>query len=77
MTCKCGSNRILKLTAKCDDRCDKRVDHLNYHRDGNVPYLDFLGGGDYLQISVCLDCGVLQKFTPVDDEELKDELRIK
>lgn len=38
--------------------------------DGYVPYIEALGGGDYLEIRFCADCGLLQNFQPLTDRQI-------
>ena len=70
MACKCGGERFIALNAKCSDRCFASVYHLSIERDGYVPNITGVGGGDYIEIDVCLDCGLLQGFEPLTDEEV-------
>ena len=70
MTCKCGSHRIMNFNGKCADLSSTSIDHLNFETDGYVPSYG-LGGGDYVRIDVCLDCGQIQDWTPITDEDIK------
>ena len=71
-TCsKCGSTRILSVMGKCSDR--SRTSYDGSEKDGYVPEIPGIGGGDYMAISVCCDCGVLQDFpVGVSDENLME-----
>jgi len=69
MTCKCGSNRIAHVQGKCSDMSSAEIPHLSFEHDGYVMDLG-VGGGDYVEVTFCLDCGQLQNFTPVTDEEI-------
>jgi len=79
MTCKCGNyTRFLSLGGKCSDMCYTRVPHLKYENDGYAPPIPGLGGGDYIELKVCLNCGLLQGFkAPFSDEDLKVALDIE
>lgn len=68
--CECGSDRIASISAKCSDCCCVSYKETNYN--GYVPGGIGVGGGDYLEIDYCLDCGRIQsdKF-PIDDEKIK------
>lgn len=69
MACKCGSDRILSISAKCSDLCSASFGELEH--DGYVPIIEGLGGGDYLDIEVCVECGSLQNFDPITDKQVK------
>lgn len=70
--CKCGSNRIARVSAKCSDLCWVEVPHLNTEKDGYVPSNIGLGDeSDYVDVDFCLDCGRLQGKFPVSDAQIK------
>lgn len=73
MTCECGSKRILTVSAKCSDLCSASYGKLEH--DGYVPSIEGLGGGDYLAIDVCVECGRIQDFKPLTDKQIKDAFR--
>ena len=58
MTCKCGSERIARVSAKCSDMCVVTVGAEEH--EGYVPHDFGIGGGDYISFSYCLDCGQIQ-----------------
>ena len=64
----------MKLNAKCSDATFVEVPHLGLEKEGYMPRVAGLGGGDYINLTVCLDCGQLQGFDKVDDEDLRDAL---
>jgi hypothetical protein len=72
MFCKCGSNRIVHLSGKCNDMCVMIVEHLDIEKDGYAPRISNISGGDYISFDFCADCGMIQDFTPLSDEFLKD-----
>ena len=74
--CKCGSKRILNVNAKCSDACQVYVRHLDIDVDGYVPSgLPFSGDyGDYVELSLCLDCGTLQGEFPISDSTVTERL---
>lgn len=77
MTCsKCSSERVLSVSAKTSDRfsCNLGTDDEDYDYLGYVPEDLNLGGGDYLSLDVCLDCGQLQGDWPVSKPEFKVSL---
>ena len=72
MTCKkCGSERVAFISAKCSDLGWFSAPWLKMEKDGYLPYLEPIGGGDYLEIKVCFDCGQLQGEFPVSDNDIK------
>jgi hypothetical protein len=71
MTCKCGSIRMIKINAKCNDLAFIEIPHLKADHDGYIPYLGIIGG-DYLDLTICLDCGQIQNWEPIPDTEIKD-----
>ena len=64
---KCKSKRILSISAKCDDKCCVRFN--NVERCDYVPYDLGIGGGDYVEIKICLDCGKVQGIEKWPDPE--------
>ena len=62
MACKCGSDRIASVTAKCSDCCC--VEFGSASHDGYVPGDIGIGGGDYVEFSYCLECGQIQGTWP-------------
>jgi hypothetical protein len=56
MVCiKCNSNRILNVCGKCDDRNSVSIGDRSV--DNYIPNDLGIGGGDYIEFEVCLDCG--------------------
>ena len=70
---RCASGRVLHVDGKCADLCSYTLGDLSGY--GYVPHVAPIGGGDYLGIRLCLDCGQAQGAFPITDEELPDELR--
>lgn len=66
MACKCGSDRIASVTAKCSDCC--YVELGSAHHDGYVPGDIGIGGGDYVEFKYCLECGQIQGPWPQKPE---------
>ncbi len=77
MTCKCGSTRLMSVSGKCNDTTGVQVGHLGIEYCDYVPSHIGLGGGDYIRFKVCLDCGQLQNWNPVSDDDLKAALGIE
>ena len=70
--CKCGSDRILGINAKCSDLFIMSYKELEY--DGYVPTsLPFgkNGYGDYVEMDICLDCGQIQGWKKVSEEVIQ------
>ena len=71
--CKCGSERIARISAKCADSCC--VTMLGCEIEGYVPDGLGIGRGDYVEFSWCLNCGLIQDDFPLPkDDELGDDL---
>jgi len=70
MTCKCGSNRIAGIHGKCSDLGSVSIPHLDFEHQGYQMDLG-VGSGDYIDFELCLDCGQVQDFVPISDEEIK------
>lgn len=68
----CKSERLLGIKAKCDDRCS--VDFNAYQNHDYVPRDIGLGGGDYIEFDVCLNCGKVQGEFPLEDPEFAVEV---
>jgi hypothetical protein len=69
---KCGSERLLSVDAKCSDAC--YTTYGDIEKDGYVPSDIGIGGGDYVEITVCMRCGQLQGEWPKDDETIRDSI---
>ena len=67
---RCESLRLMDVSAKCNDMCWINLDNQNY--DGYVPDNFNLcnngrsfGGGDYIDMCVCANCGHVQGQWPL------------
>ena len=73
MSCQsCNSDRMMIVAGKCSDLGGIAVNHLLIDHDGYMPYGLNVGGGDYIELDVCLDCGQLQGEWPVDDSAVAE-----
>lgn len=65
----CKSEKIARISAKCSDLCFVEYPDGTEH-DGYVPDdLGFDSGyGDYVNFTLCLDCGQLQAMFPASWE---------
>ena len=72
MSCKCGSDRIARVSAKCSDLCWVGVPHISIEKDGYVPTNIGLGDdSDYVDMDYCLECGCIQGRFPVSDAQIE------
>lgn len=74
----CDHKRKLSVSAKCSDMCSISFPNNVSQDDGYVPRGLGLGGGDYLEVNICIDCGVVIDFPEADvvlgiAAELKEE----
>ena len=73
MTCKCGSERIASITAKCSDLCFTYLPGRK-EIEGYVVDEIGIGGGDYVEFDYCLDCGQMQGTFPITEETIDEVL---
>ena len=71
LICTCGSKRVMLITAKCSDLCDLSLDNKDH--DGYVPSRLNIGGGKFIDLSVCANCGHLFGKWPLPNNVM-DEL---
>lgn len=74
---RCLSNRLNDVGGKVSDLfhaaiCDFENDTVLEH-DGYVPDDMGIGGGDYLEMVYCLDCGQIQGKFPLEKTELEEQ----
>jgi len=69
MSCKCESERIVHVSAKCSDRCDVSIGTKEL--SDYVPRDMGIGHGDYVEFSYCLDCGQIQGEFPLEKTDLE------
>jgi len=70
MNCKkCSSKRILYVTAKCSDTFAASIGETEY--SGYVPVGLGIGGGDYVNFCLCLNCGQIQGTFPLPNSSLE------
>lgn len=74
MTDACNHDRKVDISGKVSDMC-----FVSYpdgqSEDGYVPRIAGIGGGDYLDVAICLDCRQVVNFDPADVEQRMAELR--
>lgn len=64
--CKC--ERLMSIGGKCNDLASFQVDHLDIDHNGYMPYVGNGIGGDYINLTICMDCGKVQNWKPITDE---------
>ena len=62
----CTHPRVLSLSAKCSDMCSVRYPD-GTRSEGYVPYGIGIGGGDYVEMKICVDCKVVIDFPATED----------
>jgi hypothetical protein len=73
----CKHERVIIMSAKADDRQGYAVPHLAIDKQGYAPFIDGLCGGDYVELTVCLDCGTVVNFKPMDDGAVYEAFEIE
>ena len=66
---RCGDHRILKIDAKCDDRCSMEM--CGYEIVGCYPInVENISLNGYIRISICLHCGQAQGDFPKSENSI-------
>lgn len=73
MSCKCGSQRIVRVGGKVSDMFWAHQRDIGIEYDGYVPRGLGIGGGDYIEFKYCLDCGQIQDWTKQADLSAEPE----
>lgn len=68
-SCYSNGNRIVSVTAKCSDLCV--ISFKDKQQQGYVPLDLGIGGGDYVEITFCLDCGKIQGTFPLPISDIE------
>ena len=63
----CTDSRILEIGGKCSDLC--WACYQDVEHEGYVPSGLNIGGGDYLEVEICLACGKVQGKFPISDSK--------
>lgn len=69
---RCSSDRILTTNSKSSDLNNFEYAGVESSPYSYVPYGLNIGGGDYIELEICLECGQLQGEWPAKDPELKE-----
>lgn len=64
----CQSNNLYGVQAKCSDLYTGY--YKGHYKQGYVPYDLNIGGGDYVEFILCLDCGQIQAKFPLKKMKL-------
>lgn len=73
LTCqKCNSARLCQITGKCSDCCGVTLGPVEW--DGYVPNDIGVGGGDYIELTYCLECGQIQGEFPLEPSTLEKRI---
>ena len=74
----CHSKRIFTLSGKCSDRFSANYQNgeENHEYQGYVPRIG-IGGGDYIEFDLCLDCGRVQDYFPVPEAAIRQALNLE
>lgn len=73
--CDCVNTRKLLIDAKVNDMLGlKLVSDKTISKFGYVPCGLGIGGGDYLKMAVCLECGKVQNMPKLSDEEIEEAM---
>jgi len=64
---KCELDRIVNFMGKSSDLCHIEMGEVEY--DGDCPRDIGIGGGDYVNINYCLECGKIQGTFPIEDPQ--------
>ena len=67
---KCNGENILSIGGKTGDLCSGELQGIDF--EGGVPEGFNLGGGDYLQFKLCIDCGQVQGEFPITDDAVNE-----
>lgn len=68
-TCECSSEKILKVSGKCLDLSNSSY-YEGTEKQGYVPHISDISGGDYIRIKVCVDYKRLQNFQSLSDGDV-------
>lgn len=73
MNCqRCQSARVISVAAKCSDCCGVNLGDSSV--DGYVPKDLGIGGGDYVEFLLCLECGQLQGNFPLPPAKIEKQI---
>ncbi len=63
---QCKGKRLVDFSAKCSDLSHTtwwpKEDGICKEQDGYVPHVLGIGGGDYVEMCFCVECGQIQNY---------------
>lgn len=68
----CNCERLMSVSGKTSDMCFIRFPSGRTH-EGYPPCDVGIGGGDYIEFELCMDCGKIQGEFPVEEPEGEDD----
>lgn len=71
----CNHDRIIHINAHSSDLNFVTVPHLNLEKEGYLPHIEGVCGGDDVTIDICLDCGQVIGFVPMSNKEVKAAMK--
>lgn len=73
MVCKkCESERSITISGKVSDLCAVTINHLSFTTEGYPPLIPNVCGNEMIRFTFCVDCGTIQGYQPMSDNELLD-----
>ena len=70
---RCESERIASADGKCSDMFGMSIAGKTVVNNNYVPTDYNIGGGDYIRIEYCLDCGQMSGDWPIEAGEIEDD----
>ena len=71
----CTHDRTIKINAHSSDLNFVSIPHLNLEKEGYLPYIEGVCGGDDVDMEICLDCGTVVGFHKMTDAEVKSAMK--
>jgi len=69
---RCKSEKVIQVSAKCSDMCVVRMGE--HEHEGYVPSGIGIGGGDYIELKLCIGCGQVQGSFPKEFPEASGDV---
>lgn len=71
----CNHDRTIRINAHSSDLNFVSVPHLSLEKEGYLPHIDNICGGDDVDIEICLDCGHVVGFEGLTDKQVKNAMK--
>ena len=68
----CPHDRVIQINGKTSDMRSVSVPHLDLEDYTGSVRIGDIARGDYMNIRLCLGCGVALNFQPMSDDEVKE-----